>query len=201
VAVVALLLCWAVLHGLVEYRIEKWLPTGAEPGLVERALMEGDLWVFRWLPILLTPVLLAPIGATAYWLLATWRLWTHVSGEHAISNLRIWLKVLAAVLVGGVVLLVSANWYSGRMPVSIGGAMLAAFGWSYAAAMYNALWGQKMLHESGASRWSGRTVAWAAFAMVNCTFPLGVGIPLWVAWASRQGAAPDNNEMKLARAA
>ena len=203
VAVMALLLCWTVVDGLLQDRIGKWLATGSEPSFGERALLEGNLWVLRWLPILLAPAVLAPTGATAYWLLANWRQWSQVSGERAVVNLQIWLKVLAGVLVCGVALLIGANWYSGRKPTGIGGTMVAAFGWSYAAALYNALSAQKMLHASGASRWSGRAVAWAAFGMVNCAFvhPFGVGIPLWVARTSRQGAAPDNNEMKLARSA
>ena len=191
VTVLALLLCWSVVSTLVTYQLDILVATGLQPTLPERAIIAGNLWVLRWLPFLLMPAFLAPAGATGFWLLSAWRHWPHVTGELAISNLRMWLKVWACIVVGGAVVLGGIGWYSGRASSKLGIAMLAGFGWSYAAALYNALWGQNMLHKSGASRWSGTAVAWAAFGIVNCApvTLLGAGIPLWVAWASRHARA------------
>ncbi len=185
----ALLIAWSAANTFVQPRLQTLVATDEEAGSAERALFSAHIAFGRWHIFAVAPVLLAPLGAVVAWLIRTrGKSRPGLRTSETRSYLRTWFLVLAGSALLGVgaatVRALSDSWsWSG-----LASAALLSYSWSYAAALYHALWLQKSCNEYGSSRFKASTMAVLAFLILCVTplYPLGVAFPLWVYWASRR---------------
>jgi len=187
-ALVVVLLTWGIAHAAVGYRLAVALEADGELGPVEHAVVATDLFVLRWLPYGVLPVLLAPEVAVGVWALVARRASYTPPGARILrTHLRIWTTALAAAVGLGAVTVTWAIWSGSDSFVLPGVVALVAFSWSYAGALWAGLWLQKARNVAALSELRASHMALLAFVLAGCA-PLhffGAAIPVWVLWASR----------------
>ena len=190
-ALCVVLVAWAVIHAGVEYRLSVAVDDGRELGRFEHAVLAVDMFVVRWIPWGLLPVLFAPEAAIGSWAFLRWRgRYTPPAARVARAELKIWALVLAAGVGLGALAIAWSLRFRGHSLVALGITALFLFSWGYAGAVWAALWLQSARHLAGRSRLRASHLALLACLVAGCA-PLhafGVAIPVWVLWASRAEA-------------
>ena len=184
-----IIVAWAVLHPLVRFDADIQATTGGHLYPFETAAMAWDLWMVRWLPLLLTPGILAPTLVAVRWTVAPDRTPEVLIPASAATD-RIWgwvAWVMASVAVGSLALVLRGP----ALPLHLFGVVAApvfASSWSSAAALHYALKLQRQRERLQQSRVKSAYLA-AAAAVLSALFlavPVGVAIPMWVAWSARR---------------
>lgn len=182
------IVAWAVLHPLIRSTVEIWATTGGHLYPFETAAMAWDLWMLRWLPLLLTPGSLAPTLVAVRWVVAPGRIPETLMPASAAAD-RIWgwvAWVLASVAVGGLALALHGPGLPLRL-FGVAAPLVFASSWSSAAALHYALKLQRQRERMQQSRVKSMYLA-AAAAVLSVLFlavPV-VAIPMWVAWSARR---------------
>ena len=151
------------------------------------------LAMLRYAPLVLLPVLAAPLGVLCTWLVPRLRPRRRESARTEARVLTAWLAWFVSVpflgfAIGSICAILRVNLALGATPWFPATSLVLVFGvmgWSYTAALHRSFRLQRQRVADGSSRIGAGTFA-ALATMGIVVWPLGVLLPVWTVWRARR---------------
>jgi len=183
-----LIVAWTFVHPFIGADLEMAEATGARLSPIETAAATWNLWITLSLPFLLAPGILAPAIVALRWTVAPRNAPSVLPAPAAAAQIWGWVRwVLASFAVGGLALWLRCL----GLPLPLFGVaapLIFASSWAYAAALHHALKLQWQRERNHQSRIRSQYLGLGAIlsSVVFLAVPVGVVVPMWVAWSAHR---------------